>query len=41
MALHKPYKIYERKWFEIGVYGLGIQLDGWSPKKLYKRNPIP
>ncbi|MEH6511903.1 MAG: metallophosphatase [Maribacter arcticus] len=32
----QPYKIYERNGLKIGVYGLGIQLDGLVTKKLYK-----
>ena len=32
----QPYKIYEKNGVKIGVYGLGIQLDGLVTKKLYK-----
>ncbi|GGW43096.1 bifunctional metallophosphatase/5'-nucleotidase [Arenibacter certesii] len=40
----KPYKIFVRDGIKIGVFGLGIALDGLVPKKLYKEtiylNPI-
>ncbi len=32
----KPYKIYTRDGIKIGVFGLGIELDGLVTKKLYK-----
>ncbi|MEM7485587.1 MAG: metallophosphatase [Bacteroidota bacterium] len=32
----KPYKIYTVDGIKIGVYGIGIQLDGLVTKKLYK-----
>ena len=32
----KPYKIYTVDGIKIGVYGLGIELDGLVTKKLYK-----
>ena len=32
----QPYKIYEKDGVKIGVYGLGIQLEGLVTKKLYK-----
>ncbi len=40
----KPYKIFVKDGIKIGVFGLGIELDGLVPKKLYKEtvynNPI-
>lgn len=40
----KPYKIYERNGVKIGVFGLGIKLEGLVNKRLYKEtfynNPI-
>tara|TARA_R110002051_G_scaffold56046_8_gene103966 strand:- start:17631 stop:18539 length:909 start_codon:yes stop_codon:yes gene_type:complete len=35
-GLTKPYKIYEKDGIKVGVYGLGIQLDGLVTKQLYK-----
>lgn len=35
-GLTQPYKIYEQDGIRIGVYGLGIKLDGLVTKKLYK-----
>lgn len=32
----QPYKIYEKDGIKIGVYGLGIQLEGLVTKQLYK-----
>jgi len=31
----KPYKIYRKQGLKIGVFGLGIELDGLVPAKLY------
>ena len=40
----KPYKIFKKDGIKIGIFGLGIQLDGLVDKKLYKEtvynNPI-
>ena len=40
----KPYKIFQKEDIKIGVLGLGIELDGLVPEKLYKNtrylNPI-
>ena len=40
----KPYKIFERDGIKIGIFGLGIELQGLVDKKLYKEtvynNPI-
>ncbi|SIQ59053.1 bifunctional metallophosphatase/5'-nucleotidase [Maribacter ulvicola] len=35
-GLTQPYKIYEKDGIKVGVYGLGIKLDGLVTKKLYK-----
>jgi 5'-nucleotidase len=35
-GLTKPYHIYEVAGLKIGVYGLGIRLEGLVPKKLYR-----
>ena len=32
----KSYKVYEKQGVKIGVFGLGIKLDGLVPKELYK-----
>ncbi|MBK8701014.1 MAG: metallophosphatase [Saprospiraceae bacterium] len=31
----KPYKVFEKQHIRIGVFGLGIELDGLVPQKLY------
>ena len=40
----KPYKIFEKDGIKIGIFGLGVELDGLVDKKLYKEtvynNPI-
>lgn len=40
----KPYKIFKKDGIKIGVFGLGVELDGLVDKKLYKEtvynNPI-
>ena len=40
----KPYKIFRKGDLKIGVFGIGIELDGLVPKKLYQnteyQNPI-
>lgn len=40
----KPYKIFKKEGIKIGVFGLGVELDGLVDKKLYKEtiynNPI-
>ncbi len=40
----KPYKIYTKNGIKVGVFGLGIQLDGLVEKRMYKEtkylNPI-
>ena len=40
----KPYKIFKKAGLKIGVFGLGVELDGLVDKKLYKEtaynNPI-
>jgi 5'-nucleotidase len=40
----EPYKIFERRGIKIGIFGLGIELNGLVDKKLYKEtvylNPI-
>jgi 5'-nucleotidase len=35
-GLTEPYKIYEKDGIKVGVYGLGIQLEGLVTKQLYK-----
>ncbi|MDF4202772.1 metallophosphatase [Maribacter sp. SA7] len=35
-GLTQPYKIYEKDGIKVGVYGLGIKLDGLVTKQLYK-----
>ncbi|WP_419211741.1 bifunctional metallophosphatase/5'-nucleotidase [Maribacter sp. X9] len=35
-GLTQPYKVYEKDGIKIGVYGLGIELDGLVTKQLYK-----
>ena len=32
----KPYKIFKKENIKIGVFGIGIELDGLVPKELYK-----
>ena len=32
----KSYKVFEKQGVKIGVFGLGIELDGLVPKELYK-----
>jgi 5'-nucleotidase len=32
----KPYKVFDKSGIKIGVFGLGIQLDGLVDKKMYK-----
>jgi len=32
----KPYKVFQKGNLKIGVFGIGIELDGLVPKKLYK-----
>ncbi|CAM3865417.1 bifunctional UDP-sugar hydrolase/5'-nucleotidase [Flavobacterium cucumis] len=40
----KPYKIFKKEGIKIGVFGLGVELDGLVDKKLYKEtiynNPV-
>jgi 5'-nucleotidase len=40
----KPYKVFKKDGIKIGIFGLGVQLDGLVDKKLYKEtiynNPI-
>ena len=40
----KPYKIFNKDGIKIGIFGLGVELDGLVDKKLYKetvyKNPI-
>ena len=35
-GLVKPYKVFNKKGVKVGVFGLGIQLDGLVDKKMYK-----
>lgn len=35
-GLVKPYKIFEKQGLKIGVFGLGIELDGLVDKRMYK-----
>ena len=43
-AIVKPYKIFKKQGIKVGIFGLGVELDGLVDKKLYKEtiynNPI-
>jgi 5'-nucleotidase len=40
----KPYKIFNKNGIRVGVFGIGIELDGLVDKKMYKEtvynNPV-
>jgi 5'-nucleotidase len=41
--LVKPYKIFNKNGIRVGVFGIGIELDGLVDKKMYKEtvyNPV-
>jgi len=33
----KPYKVFRKGYLKIGVFGIGIELEGLVPKKLYQK----
>ena len=43
-GLVKPYKIFNKNGVKVGVFGIGIELDGLVDKKMYKetvyKNPV-